>query len=319
MAKEIPSMLIPWKNRRVVVTGGCGFLGRHLIEQLKKHCDYVFAVDKKEYDLTHTSHVVELLQNTNPDIVIHLAAAVGGIGANKANPGKFFYDNMIMGCNIMEQARQYGVLKVVNVGSSCCYPKELTPPFKEENIWDGNPEKNVASYAWAKRMMLIMSQGYREQYGFNSITVLPTNLYGPDDNFDLSTSHVMPALIRKFSESKGVVEVWGSGKATREFIHVDDCARAIILAAERYDKSEPVNIGTGEEVSIEVLVEMIRTYTKFKGTVVWDRSKPDGKPRSSFDVSKAEKEFGFKAEIHLEVGLQDTIKWYKNTYGGNNA
>lgn len=304
----------PWKRRRVVVTGGMGFLGRHVVDQLKKQCDFVFPVDREEYDLREKSHVEELYKNTNPDMVIHLAAAVGGIGANKANPGKFFYDNMMMGLNIMEEGRKYGVLKVVNVGSSCCYPKDLTPPFNEDNLWGGNPEKNVASYAWAKKMLLVMSQGYREQYGFNSIFLMPTNIYGPDDNFNLETSHVMPALIRKFVEGKNVVEVWGSGNATREFIHVDDCARAIILAAQKYDKSEPVNIGTGEEVPINILVEMIRTYTEFKGVVAWDSSKPDGKPRSSFDIRKARKEFGFKAEIHLEIGLQDTIKWYREKY-----
>lgn len=306
--------LTPWKRRRVIVTGGMGFLGRHVVDQLKGKCDFVFAVDHKEYDLLEKSHVEELYKNTNPDLVIHLAAAVGGIGANKANPGKFFYDNMMMGLNIMEEGRKYDVLKIVNVGSSCCYPKDLTPPFKEENLWGGNPEKTVASYAWAKKMLLIMSQGYREQYGFNSIFLMPTNIYGPDDNFNLETSHVMPALIRKFVEGKDIVEVWGTGNATREFVHVDDCARAIILAAQKYDKSEPVNIGTGEEVPIKVLVEMIRTYTGFKGTVVWNTSKPDGKPRSSFDVRKAYKEFGFNAAIPLEIGLRETINWYKETH-----
>ena len=306
--------MIPWKRRRVVVTGGKGFLGRHLVSQLEGKCDYVFAVDKDEYDLREKAHVIELLQNTNPDIVIHLAAAVGGIGANQANHGKFFYDNMMMGLNVMDESRKYGVLKVVNIGSSCCYPCDLTPPFKEENLWGGNPEKNVASYAWAKKMLLIMSQGYREQYGFNSIFLMPTNLYGSDDNFDLYTSHVVPALIRKFSECKNTVEVWGSGNATREFLHVDDCARAIILAAQKYDKSEPVNIGTGEEVPIKTLVQMIMKYTKFDGSVIWNSSKPDGKPRSSFDVRKAYKEFGFKAEIPLEVGLKQTVDWYRSNY-----
>lgn len=305
---------IPLKRRRICVTGSDGFLGKHLMKQLDGKCKDVFGIKRHEYDLREKSHVVDLLKNHNPDMIIHLAAAVGGIGANQANPGKFFYDNMMMGMNIMEQARQYGVLKVVNVGSSCCYPKDLTPPFNEDNLWGGNPEKNVASYAWAKKMLLVMGQGYREQYGFNSIFLMPTNIYGPDDHFDLETSHVVPALIRKFSEQKDIVEVWGTGNATREFIHVDDCARAIILAAHKYDKPEPVNIGTGEEVPIKVLVDMIRTYTKFKGTVVWNTTRPDGKPRSSFDVKRAKKEFGFKAEIPLEIGLMDTIKWYKETY-----
>lgn len=307
-------MNIPWERRRVVVTGGTGFLGRHLVNQLKDKCDYVFPVSSDEYDLRDTSQVSELLIEHNPDMVIHLAAAVGGIGANQANPGKFFYDNMLMGLNIMEQSRQYGVLKVVNVGSSCCYPKDLTPPFKEENLWGGNPEENVASYAWAKKMLLIMAQGYKKQYGFNSIFLMPTNIYGPDDHFNLDTSHVVPALIKKFTEAQDVVTVWGTGNATREFIHVDDCARAIILAAQNYEKTDPVNIGTGEEVAIKILVEMIHTYTNFKGTVIWDGSKPDGKPRSSFDVTKAWDEFGFKAEIPLEVGLKETIKWYGENY-----
>ncbi len=307
-------MRLPWKRRRVVVTGGVGFLGRHLVTQLEKKCDHVFAINKDDYDLRNENHVVELLKNTNPDIIIHLAAAVGGIGANQANPGKFFYDNMAMGINIMEQSRQYGVLKVVNIGSSCCYPCDLTPPFKEENLWGGNPEETVSPYAWAKKMLLIMSQGYRKQYGFNSIFLMPTNLYGSDDNFDLNTSHVVPALIRKFSEARDIVEVWGTGNATREFLHVDDCARAIIMAAEKYDSSEPINIGTGQEVPIKILVEMIKTYTGFKGEVIWNTSKPDGKPRSSFDVSKAKKEFGFKAEIPLEIGLKETVAWYKENY-----
>lgn len=308
---------IPWKKRRVVVTGGKGFLGRHLVDQLQDKCAYLFTFHKEEYDLREKEQVVELLKDTNPDIIIHLAAAVGGIGANQANPGKFFYDNMMMGMNIMEQARQYGVLKVVNIGSSCCYPCDLIPPFKEENLWDGTPEDTVAPYAWAKKMLLIMSQVYRKQYGFNSIFLMPTNLYGSDDNFDLNTSHVVPALIRKFSEAKETVEVWGSGNSTREFLHVDDCARAIILAAQKYDKSEPINIGTGEEISIRILVEMIRVYTKFKGTVIWNTTKPDGKPRSSFDIEKAYKEFNFKAKIPLDEGLQETVKWYRDNYVSN--
>lgn len=303
-----------WCKRRVVVTGGCGFLGRHVVSLLQKKCSYVYPVSSYDYDLREKEHIRAVYQRHNPDTVIHLAAAVGGIGANKANPGKFAYDNLAMGIHLIEEARNFGVLKFVNIGSSCSYPHNLIPPFQEDHLWEGYPEETVAPYALAKKMLLVMSQGYRKQYGFNSIFLMPTNLYGPDDNFNLETSHVVPALIKKFSEAKDIVEVWGTGNATREFLHVDDCARAIIMATERFDGPEPVNIGTGVEVPIKTLVEMIRTYTKFKGTVTWNTSKPDGKPRCCLDTKRAYKEFGFKAIIPLEIGLAETVKWYRETY-----
>lgn len=318
MAPEISTM-IKLKKRRILCTGSEGFLGREVVKQLKKKCDNVFGVSHKEYDLRESSHIREVLQDTNPDCIIHCAATVGGIGDIKARPGQMFYDNIQMGIALMEQARQFGILKFVNVGSSCLYPATLQPPFKEEDMWGGYPEETVAPYALAKKMLLVMSQAYCKQYGFNSIYLIPTNLYGPNDNFDLETSHVIAALIRKFTEGKGVVEVWGTGTPSREFLHVEDCARAIILATEKYDSSEPINIGTGEETPMQVLVEMIRTYTKFKGTVVWNAARPDGKPRCSLDVSKANKEFGFTAKIPLEIGLRDTVKWFKENYVESNA
>ena len=306
--------MIKLKRRRILVTGSEGFLGKEVVKQLKGKCDAVLGCSHREYDLRESSHVRELLLNTNPDTIIHCGATVGGIGDIKARPGQMFYDNIQMGITIMEQARQFGVLKLVNVGSSCLYPATLQPPFCEEEMWIGYPEETVAPYALAKKMLLVMGHAYRKQYGFNSIYLIPTNLYGKGDNFDLETSHVVAALIRKFSEGKDVVEVWGTGTPSREFLHVEDCARAIVMATEKYDGDEPINIGTGEETPMKALVEMIRTYTKFKGTVVWNTSRPDGKPRCGLDISQAWKEFKFKAKIPLEIGLQDTIRWYKENY-----
>lgn len=306
--------MIKLKNRRVLITGSTGFLGREVVKQLKKKCDWVIEVDHKQYDLRNREHIVKLLKDNKPDTIIHCAATVGGIGDIKARPGQMFYDNILMGCDLIEQARQQGVLKFVAIGSSCLYPALLQPPFHEADMWDGYPEETVAPYALAKKMLLVMGQAYRKQYGFNSIYLIPTNLYGPFDNFNPETSHVVPALIKKFVESKDVVEVWGTGRASREFLHVEDCARAIILATEMYDGAEPVNIGTGEETPMSNLVEMIRYYTKFKGTVVWNPRKPDGKPRCSLDVSKAQALFGFKAKIPLDKGLKQTIAWYKENY-----
>lgn len=306
--------MIKLKRRRVLVTGSEGFLGKEVSRQLRNKCDTVIGCSHEEYDLRLYDHVRELLLNTNPDCIIHCAAAVGGIGAIKDSPGKMFYDNMVMGCTLMEQAREFGVLKFVAVGSSCLYPATLKPPFHEEDMWKGYPEETVAPYALAKKMLLVMGQAYRKQYGFNCIYLIPTNLYGPGDNFDLETSHVVAALIRKFTQSVNLVEVWGTGKPSREFLHVEDCARAIILATEKYDSPEPVNIGTGQETPMKVLVEMIRVFTKFKGSIIWNSERPDGKPRCGLDVSRAWKEFGFKSKIPLEIGLLNTIKWYKENY-----
>lgn len=306
--------MIKLKHRRILVTGSSGFLGREVVKQLKKKCAHVIEVDHKQYDLRNREHIVELFKDNNPDCLIHLAATVGGIGDIKARPGQMFYDNMVMGCELMEQARDFGVLKFVAVGSSCLYPASLNPPFKEKDMWQGYPEQTVSPYAMAKKMLLVMGNAYREQYGFNSIYLIPTNLYGPHDNFDPKTSHVVPALIKKFIEAKDVVEVWGTGNVSREFLHVSDCARAIILATEKYDSAEPVNIGTGIETPMKILVDMIKSYTKFKGSVVWNTAQPDGKPRCGLDVSRAKELFGFKAKVSLEDGLMDTIEWYRRNY-----
>lgn len=306
--------MIKLRNRRILCTGSEGFLGQAVMKELSKKCDNVFGCSHKEYDLRESSHVRELLQNVNPDCVINLAATVGGIGDIKKRPGEMFYDNMLMGCVLMEQSRQFGVLKFVNVGSSCLYPANLNPPFKEEDMWLGYPEETVAPYALAKKMFLVMGQAYRKQYGFNSIYLIPTNLYGPNDNFDLETSHVIAALIRKFTEATVVVEVWGTGTPSREFLHVEDCARAIVMATDKYEGGEPINIGTGIETPMEDLVSLIRKHTNFKGEVVWNNDRPDGKPRCGLDVSRAWKEFGFKAKIPLDKGLIQTIKWYRRNH-----
>jgi GDP-L-fucose synthase len=265
--------------------------------------------------------VLRLYRKARPDIVIHLAAQVGGIGANKNSPGKFFYDNLMMGVQMMEAGRQAGVEKFVAIGTICCYPKFAPVPFKEENIWDGYPEETNAPYGLAKKMLLVQSQAYRQQYGFNSIFLMPVNLYGPGDNFDLNTSHVIPALIRKCidaqskklfpKETVSEITVWGTGKPTREFLYVDDAAEAIVLAAEKYNKSEPVNIGAGFEISIRDLVRLIAELSGFKGRIVWDKSKPDGQPRRRLDASRARKEFGFKAHTRFDDGIRKTIDWYR--------
>jgi GDP-L-fucose synthase len=308
-----------WKNKRILVTGGEGFLGSFIVEKLKeRNCKDIFVPKSKVYDLVQMEAVKRVYQDSKPDIVIHLSAKVGGIGANRANPGKFFYDNLMMGVQMMEIGRQAGIEKFVALGTICAYPKFTPVPFKEEDLWNGYPEETNAPYGLAKKMLLVQAQAYRQQYGFNAIYMLPVNLYGPRDNFDPESSHVIPALIKKCIDAKrrakSEITVWGTGKPTREFLYVEDCAEAIALATEKYNKPDPVNIGAGFEISIKNLVELIAKLTNFKGEIVWDTSKPDGQPRRMLDTSKAEKEFGFKAKISLEEGLKNTIGWYKKVY-----
>jgi len=309
---------IDLSKKRITVTGGKGFLGTHLVRNLRKkrRCKNVFISDLKEYDLRVLENIKRMFDNQKPDIVIHLAAVLGGIGANRENPGKYFYDNAIMGIQIMHEAYLRGIEKFVALGTICCYPKLTPVPFKEEDIWNGYPEETNAPYGLAKKMLLVQSQAYRQQYGFNSIFLMPVNLYGPGDNFDPKSSHVIPALIKKcidaIENGDDHIVVWGTGKASREFIYVEDAAEAILFATKRYNKSDPVNIGTGFEISIQNLVELIAELTGFKGEIKWDTSKPDGQPRRFLDTSKAEKEFGFKAKTAFKEGLERTIKWYKN-------
>lgn len=305
-----------WKDKRVVVTGGAGFLGSYVVEKLQERgCKNIFVPRSKDYDLTREEAIIRLLKETKPHMIIHLAAVVGGIGANRENPATFFYKNLIMGVQLMEQARLHNVDKFVAIGTVCAYPKNTPIPFKEEDLWNGYPEETNAPYGLAKKMLLVQSQAYRQQYGFNSIYLLPVNLYGPRDNFDPNTSHVIPALIKKcvdaVNEGKDEIVVWGTGNATREFLYVEDCAEAIVLAAEKYNGSEPVNIGSGFEISIKDLVKLIAELTGFKGRIVWDTTKPDGQPRRRLDTTKAEKYFGFKAKTDFREGLKKTIEWYK--------
>jgi GDP-L-fucose synthase len=306
-----------FSERRFCVTGGAGFLGRFVIEKLKERgAKDIFVPEIERYDLRDLDTIKRMYDESKPDVVIHLAAVVGGIGANSENPGSFFYDNLIMGVQLMEQARLRGVGKFVAIGTICCYPKFTPVPFKEEDLWNGYPEETNAPYGLAKKMLLVQSQAYRQQYGFNSIFLLPVNLYGHGDNFNPASSHVIPALIKKCFDAKAKGEkeivVWGTGKATREFLYVEDCAEAIVLATERYDKSEPVNIGAGFEISIKDLAEKIAGLCEFKGQIVWDASQPDGQPRRCLDTSMAEREFGFNAKVRFEEGLRRTVEWYKN-------
>ncbi len=305
-----------WSNKRVLVTGGAGFLGAFVVEKLQtRGCQKLFVPRRKDYDLTQIDAVQKILRDTQPDIVIHLAAIVGGIGANRKNPGKFFYENAIMGLQLIEETRIAGVEKLVAIGTICSYPKFTPVPFREEDLWNGYPEETNAPYGLAKKMMLVQSQAYREQYGFNSIFLLPVNLYGPHDNFDLETSHVIPALIRKCLEAKergdDHLVAWGDGSPTREFLFVEDAAEGILLAAEQYNSSEPVNLGSGMEIGIKDLTETIARLTDYTGQIKWDTSQPNGQPRRALDTSKAEKLFGFKAMTPFEEGLKKTIEWYK--------
>ena len=307
-----------WEDKRVIVTGGAGFLGSYVFKKLKERgCKNIFIPLVENYDLTKEKNVIRLYQDYPADIVIHLAAVVGGIGANRENPGKFFYDNLVMGAMLMEYARQFKVGKFVALGTICAYPKFTPVPFKEEDIWNGYPEETNAPYGLAKKMMLVQSQAYRVQYGFNSIFLLPLNLYGPRDNFDPKSSHVIPALIRKFMEAKDRGEeetvCWGTGKPTRGFLYVEDAAEGILLATEKYNKSEPVNLGTDLEVSIKDLAELVAKLCGFKGKIRWDVSKPDGQPRRRLDTSRAEREFGFNAKMNFKEGLKRTIEWYRES------
>jgi len=308
-----------WKKERVVVTGGAGFLGSFVCPRLREAgAGELFVPRSSEYDLREKEAIVRLFQETKPTSVIHLAGSVGGIGANRKNPGKFFYDNAIMGIQLMECARQFGVEKFVAVGTVCAYPKFCPVPFREEDLWKGYPEETNAPYGIAKKILLVQSQGYREQYGFNSIFLLPVNLYGPRDNFDPESSHVIPALIRKCTEASrsgsSSIECWWSGTATREFLYVEDAAEGIVLAAECYDKSEPVNLGAGVEISIKDLTENIARLTGFEGDIRWNTDYPDGQPRRALETSRAAKEFGFRARVNLEEGLKKTIEWYQNEF-----
>jgi len=307
-------------DKRITVTGGDGFLGRYVVRKLEERgCHDIFVPRSRDYNLVDGDAVKRLYRDARPDIVIHLAAVVGGIGANSENPGRFFYENLMMGVQMIEQGRLADIEKFVALGTVCAYPKFTPIPFREDDIWNGYPEETNAPYGLAKKMLLVQSQAYRQQYGFNSIFLLPANLYGPGDNFDPDTSHVIPALIKKVFDAKDSGErhitVWGTGQATREFLYVDDAAEGIILATETYNRSAPVNLGTGSQISIRELAELICELTEFNVELEWDTSKPDGQPRRMLDTSRAKSEFGFEAKVNMRDGLKMTIDWYRNNKG----
>ena len=317
MKENYPDSKEFWANRRVCVTGGAGFLGSFVQENLRERgATQIFIPHIEDYDLTKQADIQKMLSDAEPDLIIHLAALAGGIGANRARPADFFYKNLMMGVPLMHAAWEKGVEKFVVIGTICAYPKFTPVPFREENLWDGYPEETNAPYGLAKKMLLVQAQAYREQYGFNAIYLLPVNLYGPRDNFDLETSHVIPALIRKMvtAQQNGYesVTLWGDGSPTREFFYAGDAARGIAMAAERYNGSEPVNLGSGMEISIKDLAELIGRLTGFEGKIIWDTSKPNGQPRRGLDVSRAREYFGFEAKMSFDEGLRRTIEWFKN-------
>ncbi len=310
-----------WDNTTVMVTGGSGFLGSHLVKDLESRSDTVdiFVPRSDEYDLRHCEEIKQALSDAEPDTIIHLAASVGGIGANRKNPGQYFYDNAIMGIELIEQARQFGVDKFTILGTICSYPEETPVPFSEDDLFEGYPEPTNAPYGIAKKALLTQSQAYREQYGFNSIYLMPVNLYGPRDDFDLESSHVIPAIIRKCVEARetsdDAITAWGTGKPTREFLYVKDAAEGILDATERYDRSEPVNLGSGDEITIQELVETIADVTNFDGRVDWDTSKPDGQMRRCLNTDRAKKYFDWEATTDFETGLKRTVEWFESEFG----
>jgi GDP-L-fucose synthase len=296
---------------RVLVTGGGGFLGSHLVERLEANGDDVVAARRADYDLTSMDDAERLFRDARPELVFHLAAEVGGIGANRANPGRYWYANLLMGAHVLELSRLHGVRKLVFAGTVCSYPKHTPVPFREDSLWDGFPEETNAPYGVAKKAVLVGAQAYREQYGLDAIYLLPANLYGPRDNFDLATSHVIPALIRKLLEGTGEVVLWGDGSPTREFLYVEDCVDGLLAAAERYDGPEPVNLGTGAEISIRDLAALVAELTGYAGRIQWDTSMPNGQPRRALDATRAAELFGWRAQVPLREGLERTIAWYR--------
>ncbi len=305
-----------WHDRRICVTGGRGFLGQVVVRKLQERGAHnIFVPPKEKYDLTKLEAINRMLSDARPDLIIHLAAQVGGIGANREHPAEFFYNNLMMGVQLMHRAWETGVDKFVAIGTICAYPKYTPVPFREENLWDGYPEETNAPYGMAKKMLLVQSQAYRDQYGFNSIFLLPVNLYGPGDNFDPQSSHVIPALIRKCikatEQGRGEIVVWGDGSPTREFLYVEDAAEGILLASEKFNRSDPVNLGSGYEISIKELVEVIARLTGYEGNIVWDTTKQNGQPRRRLDITRAKEYFGFEAGMPFEEGLKKTIDWYK--------